>query len=83
MNRKQLLKRLTLGSVQNVQFSDIINLVEGFGFKLDRIRGSHHLFVHPDIPEILNLQPDGKQAKPYQIRQFLRLIEERELNLED
>ena len=83
MNRKQLLRRLTLGSVQNVQFSDMINLVEGFGFKLDRIHGSHHLFVHHDIPEILNLQPEGKQAKPYQIRQFLRLIEERELNLED
>ena len=83
MNRKQLLRRLTLGSVQNVQFSDMINLVEGFGFKLDRIHGSHHLFVHPDIPEILNFQPEGKQAKPYQIRQFLRLIEECDLNLED
>lgn len=61
----------------------MVNLVEGFGFRLDRMRGSHHLFVHPDVPEVLNLQPEGRQAKAYQIRQFLRLIEEYELRLED
>ena len=61
----------------------MIDLVEGFGFKLDRVRGSHHLLVHPDVPEVLNFQPEGSQAKPYQIRQFLRLIEEYELHLEE
>ena len=69
--------------MQNVRFSDMIDLVEGFGFRLDRTRGSHYLFVHPDVPEVLNLQPEGGQAKAYQIRQFLRLIEEHELRLED
>ena len=83
MNRKQLLARLARGAVKNVQFSAMIDLVEGFGFRLDRVRGSHHIFVHPDVPELLNLQPDGGQAKAYQIRQFLRLIEEHELPLED
>ena len=83
MNRRQLLKRLTQGALHNVAFSDIVNLAEGFGFKLDRVRGSHHLFIHPDVPEVLNLQPESDQAKPYQIRQFLRLVEEHELHLED
>jgi len=83
MNRRQLLRRLASGAVQNVRFSDMIDLVEGFGFRLDRKRGSHHLFVHPDVPEVLNLQPEGGQAKAYQIRQFLRLVEEHELRLED
>ncbi|MDO9334606.1 MAG: type II toxin-antitoxin system HicA family toxin [Dehalococcoidales bacterium] len=69
--------------MQNVQFSDMIDLVEGFGFRLDRVRGSHHLFVHSEVPEVLNFQPEGGQAKAYQIRQFLRLIEEHELHLED
>jgi predicted RNA binding protein YcfA (HicA-like mRNA interferase family) len=83
MNRRRLLRRLASGAVHNVRFTDIIDLVEGFGFKLDRIRGSHHLFVHPDVPEVLNLQPEGSQAKAYQIRQLLRLVEEYELRLED
>ena len=34
MNRRQLLKRLSEGSLQNVAFADMIRLVEGFGFKL-------------------------------------------------
>ena len=38
-------------------------------------RGSHHIFVHPEVPEPLNLQDIRGQAKPYQIRQLLRLVE--------
>ena len=83
MNRRRLLRRLTQGALHNVPFSDMVDLVEGFGFRLDRVRGSHHLFVHPDVPEVLNFQPEGGQVKAYQIRQFLRLIEEYELRLED
>ncbi|MBI2936046.1 MAG: type II toxin-antitoxin system HicA family toxin [Chloroflexi bacterium] len=83
MNRRRLLRRLTRGEVHNVAFPDLVDLVEGFGFKLDRTRGSHHIFVHPDVPEPLNLQPDGRDAKAYQIRQFLRLVEVYELHLED
>lgn len=83
MNRRRLLRRLAGGALRNVRFNDMIDLVEGFGFRLDRRRGSHHLFVHPDVPEVLSLQPEGGQAKAYQIRQFLRLIEEYELRLEE
>ena len=83
MNRRQLLRRLTRGAVRNVQFSDMIDLIEGFGFRLDRVRGSHHIFVHPDLSEVINIQPAGGQAKAYQIRQFLKVIEEHELHLED
>ena len=83
MNRRRLLRRLASGALQNVRFSDMIDLVEGFGFRLDRTRGSHHVFVHPEVPEVLSLQPEGSQAKAYQIRDFLELIEEYELRLEE
>jgi hypothetical protein len=69
--------------LQNVRFSDFRKLVEAFGFELDRMHGSHHIFVHPDIPELLNLQDVGGQAKPYQIRQFLRLVERYNLQTKD
>ena len=61
----------------------MIELVEGFGFRLSRTDGSHHIFVHPDIPELVNLQEVKGQTKPYQMRQFLKLIEHHSLKLEE
>ena len=58
-------------------------LVEAFGFALTRVSGSHHIFTHPDVAELVNLQEVGGQAKPYQIRQFLKLVEEYNIILED
>ena len=83
MNRKKLLIRLTLGALQNVSFKDMINLIKGFGFEVKNVRGSHHVFTHVDIPELLNLQEVRGEAKPYQIRQLLKLVEKYNLRLED
>ncbi|MEZ4638345.1 MAG: type II toxin-antitoxin system HicA family toxin [Caldilineaceae bacterium] len=67
----------------NVRFRDLVALVEGFGFRLSRVNGSHHIFVHPEITELVNLQDIRGEAKPYQIRQFLKLVERYNLTLED
>ena len=83
MKRRKLLERLSQGHLRNVAFGDIINMVEGFGFRLVRTSGSHHIFTHPAIPELVNLQEVKGEAKPYQIRQFLRLVEMYNLRLED
>ena len=83
MNRRRLLRRLSQGAVRNVAFADLIDLVESFGFQLARVSGSHHIFTHPDIPELLNLQEVRGEAKPYQIRQFLRLVERYNLKLRE
>ena len=48
-----------------------------------RISGSHHIFSHAEIPELVNLQEVKGQATPYQIRQFLRIVERYYLILED
>ncbi len=40
----------------------------------ERIRGSHHIFTRDGIEEILNLQPKGSKAKPYQVKQVRRVI---------
>jgi predicted RNA binding protein YcfA (HicA-like mRNA interferase family) len=52
------------------------------GFEERRVSGSHHIFVHAEVPEIVNLQDVAGQAKPYQIRQCLRLIRRYALVLE-
>jgi len=82
MKPRKLLERILAGS-RIVRFDDLVGLVEAFGFQLSRVRGSHHIFVHPNVDELLNLQEVRGEAKPYQIRQFLRLVEEYNLQLEE
>jgi predicted RNA binding protein YcfA (HicA-like mRNA interferase family) len=82
MDKRRLLKK-ALASSKNIRFSDMVALVEAFGFHLSRIRGSHHIFAHPQVPELVNLQEVGGKAKPYQIHQFLRLVERYNLTMKD
>lgn len=82
MNRRRLLQKILAGS-KNVRFADMVSLVEGFGFRLSRTDGSHHIFTRSDVPELVNLQKVKGQAKPYQIRQFLKLVERHSLELEE
>jgi len=74
---------LSAGDLHNVRLGDLIELMEGFGFREARTEGSHHVFVHPDVAELVNVQNVRSEAKPYQIRQFLRLVERYNLRLKD
>ena len=38
------------------------------------MRGSHHLYSKSGIIEKINLQRDGAEAKPYQVRQVRDVI---------
>jgi hypothetical protein len=79
--RKLLLKALQ--SPHNLRFAEACSLAGAFGFRLSRIGGSHHIYVHPAIPELLNLQEVQGQAKAYQVRQLLRLVERHNLDIGD
>jgi HicA-like toxin of HicAB toxin-antitoxin system len=59
----------------NLSFDDLVRVASAFGFVHTRTSGSHHIFNHPNLPGMLNLQPDGHQAKPYQVRQLVKLVE--------
>ncbi|MEK7475739.1 MAG: type II toxin-antitoxin system HicA family toxin [Candidatus Coatesbacteria bacterium] len=65
-----------------MRFADFCNLVEGFGFRSARQDGSHHIYAHPQVRELVNLQEVDGEAKPYQIRQVLRLVERYNLIME-
>jgi predicted RNA binding protein YcfA (HicA-like mRNA interferase family) len=81
---RKLFPRLTANQA-NVRFAEFVKLVEAFGFVLDRHSGSSHRIykhrLHADAR--LNLQPVGGEAKPYQIRQFLKLVEEYNLAFDE
>ena len=72
-----------LAGGKNVRFADMVKLIEAFGFHLSRINGSHHIFAYPGVPELVNLQEVGGKAKPYQIGQFLRLVEKYNLRMKE
>jgi hypothetical protein len=69
-----ILLRVLLGSSDaNIRFSDLRTLLLRLGF-VERIRGDHHIFTRDNIAEILNLQPLGSLAKPYQVKQVRRVL---------
>jgi len=78
--KKRLLEKILTGT-KNVSFNDMVTLIEAFRFRLSRVSGSHHIFVHSDIPEPINIQNYKGKAKPYQVKQFLVLIEKYNLQL--
>jgi predicted RNA binding protein YcfA (HicA-like mRNA interferase family) len=81
--RKRKLLQKAISSPQNLRFKEMVALVESFGFRLSRVKGSHHVFVHPEVRELINIQDVSGQAKPYQVRQFLKLVERYNLELGD
>ncbi|MBI2955385.1 MAG: type II toxin-antitoxin system HicA family toxin [Chloroflexi bacterium] len=81
MNKRKLLEK-ALTRPTNFRFSEIVALVQAFGFHLSRVSGSHHIFVHHQVEELVNIQNVNGKAKPYQIRQFLRIVEWYNLELE-
>jgi predicted RNA binding protein YcfA (HicA-like mRNA interferase family) len=64
-----------------IQFRDFQKLLVGLGFRLDRTRGSHHIYVHPKIGRSFPVQPDGPDAKRYQVKQLRDMIETYKLTL--
>ncbi len=57
----------------NIKFSDIQKLLNFLGFE-ERIKGDHHIYTKDDIAEIINIQPNGSKAKPYQVKQLRNII---------
>jgi hypothetical protein len=57
----------------DISFSDLCLLLNKLEFS-ERIRGDHHIFTREGIVEIINLQPKGALAKPYQVKQVRSLL---------
>ncbi len=64
---EKIIARVLSGtSDANIDFEDLRRLLNELGFE-ERIKGSHHIFWKTNIVEIINIQPKGSKAKPYQV----------------
>ena len=81
MNKQKLIKQI-YNNPKNVKFNDFVIIIEGFGFRRTRGEGSHNIFKHDSVNEIINIQNINGEAKPYQIKQFFSLVEKYNLKME-
>jgi hypothetical protein len=70
VNPQKLLQK-ALASPNNFRFAEARALAEAFGFRLARTSGSHHIFVHPGISQLLNLQEAGAEVDTVAARQLV------------
>lgn len=78
----KLYGRLLANRKQTISFRDFEKLLEAFGFTHARTTGIHRQYTHPKLKRPLPVQPSSKDAKPYQVREFLELVEEYSLYME-
>jgi len=79
----KLYEQLLQSTARTVSFHDFLSLIEAFGFEEARMRGSHRCFAHSACTKLLVVQPKGADAKRYQVRELLDMIEEFGLTLKD
>lgn len=81
MKPLKLYALLVQSTDRTVSYRDFIALIEAFGFAYSRTKGSHQSYKHPTCPKLMVVQPVGKDAKRYQVREFLDLVREFELHM--
>ena len=65
-----------------ISFGELCQCLRRLGFN-ERIRGDHHIFTKDGVEEILNIQPKGAKAKPYQVKQVRNIIRKYHLEFEE
>lgn len=70
---KLLLAVLSGAQDKNIAFNDLRQILERLGFRC-RIKGDHFIYTMDGVEEIVNIQPGGNRAKPYQVKQVREII---------
>jgi predicted RNA binding protein YcfA (HicA-like mRNA interferase family) len=68
---------------RTVSFRDFEALLGALGFTLVRQRGSHRIYIHAKTGWSFPVQPDGHDAKHYQVRQLRDMIRQHGLRLDN
>ena len=75
MKKEKLLKK-AMTAPQNIRFNEFRLLLEHYGFQYKNTKGSHLIYKHPEYKKMQTIQEKNGMAKPYQVKQFLAILEE-------
>lgn len=79
----KLIQRLLAGH-HGISFRDFERILFALGFSWERTKGSHRHYAHPKVLRPFPVQPDKNgDAKRYQIRELLELMEAYGLHIEE
>ena len=67
--------RLELPKSPRLTATEAESLLLKNGFSLLRTKGSHRIYIRDGVKEMLNFQNVHGKAKPYQVRQLIKVIE--------
>lgn len=70
---KLLLSILSGTRDKSILFADLRTVLDRLGFQR-RIKGDHFIYTKDGVDEIINIQPVGSKAKPYQVKQVRNII---------
>lgn len=74
MSKREKLRERLKNNPNNVTFSEIRKLLEQEGFALDRITGSHHIFVKDEITFVVPVH--NNKVKTIYVKRVIELIEQ-------
>ena len=80
-NDKILQEIMCVFKDKGIRFAELQKILQASGFQC-RVKGDHFIYYKEGIDEIINIQPDGNRAKPYQVKQVRNLILKYKLELE-
>ena len=70
---KLLLSIMSGTKDKSILFADLRAVLDRLGFQC-RIKGDHFIYTKEGVEEIINIQPAGNKAKPYQVKQIRNII---------
>lgn len=70
---KLLLAVLSGARDKNMLCTNLQTVLDRLGFQC-RIKGDYFIYTRDGVEEIINLQPAGNKAKPYQVKQVRNII---------
>jgi hypothetical protein len=81
-HEKLIQKILSGRQDRSIDFRELVSLLLSLGLS-ERTKGGHHIFFKDAMAEIINIQPDGSKAKPYQVRQIREIMVKYKLEAKD
>ena len=80
--RGKFFEKLMSGqSDTSIAFGQLCELLRWLGFD-EHVRGDHHIFSMSGVQERINLQPSGRAAKGYQVRQVRDMLIRQRMSVE-